>query len=456
MVDTIKRDKSDIFGWTLIGLLFKNRSVLFLVRTFVMVLFVSALYFGFSYPSLVQNPYTTAVFWSLFWPFFMIVSLALIGPAFCGICPHGVMGRYISRFSLNKEMPAWLRHRGVGLGILLLAYWVPVYVFPEFLKSPFISSLLFLVLTLIAVSSYYLFKEMSYCTYLCPIGAVTKGYGKIGMTKLSTYKEECSKCKTFDCAKACKSNLQPYLFDKKNSMRDCTLCMDCAQACEAVSFLVTKPAWSLTKNISDKSTVHTWVFILLLAVITITMRFHHGLGHSSIKTSLPWYKIGKWMEGFMPAGIDWVGFTALSMALISTFALVLGGFYIGSKIVKTEYKVFLHSMSYALIPLMIIGSLSHVGTFFFVSYTSELAKAYYWLIGSEHVVRPLATFRDGWVHSFGLLSYVGAVWSQVLVYKRIGLFASSLKVKIAATVFSSLIIFFDLFLLILQSRVMHH
>ncbi|WP_345993994.1 4Fe-4S binding protein [Sulfurimonas sp. HSL-1716] len=456
MVDYVKRAKSDIFGWPLLGVLFKNKTALFLVRTFVMFLFVSALYFGFTYPSLQQNPYTTAVFWSLFWPFFMIVSLALIGPAFCGICPHGVMGRFISRFSLNKEMPKWLRHRGIGLGILLFAYWTPAYLFPDLLKSPFTSSLLFLVLTIFAAGNYYLFKEMSYCKYLCPIGSVTKGYGKMGMTQLQTYKDECSECKTFDCASACTYGLQPYLFEKRNSMRDCTLCMDCAQACEAVSFSFVRPASTLSKNINDRSTSHTWVFVLLLAVILITMRFHHGLGHSSIKTTLPWYKTGKWMESFMPAGVDWVGFSALSMALVSTFVLVFGGFYIASKIVKADYKEFLHSMSYALIPLMLISSLSHIGTFFFVSYSGELAKAYLWLMGSEHIVKPLASFKDGWVHSFGILGYVAAIWSMILMYTRTGLFTSSLKVRLTAAFFSSLIIFFDLFLLIVQSKVVHH
>ncbi len=456
MVDTIKREKNDIFGWPLIGFLFKNRIALFTVRAFVMLLFFSALYFGFTHPTLAENPYTTAVFWSLFWPFFMIVSLVLIGPAFCGICPHGVMGRYIQRFSLKKEMPKWLQNRGIGLGILLFAYWIPLYLFPKMLDTPLIASFMFLVLTLVALASYYLYKEMSYCTYLCPIGAVTKGYGKVGMTKLTTYQEECANCKTFDCTKACKSNLQPYLFEKKNSMRDCTLCMDCAGACEAVSFVITKPASSLSQKINDRTTVHTWVFILLLAVITITMRFHHGLGHSSMKTSLPWYKMGTWMESFMPLGVDWVGFSALFMALISTSILVLGGFYIGSKIIKVEFKTFLHTLSYALIPLMILGSLSHVGTFFFVNYVSDIAKAYYWLIGSEHMFKPLATMRDGWVHSFSLFGYVAAIWSLVLIYKRIGILASSLSMRLQATFFSSMIVYFYIFLMLLQSRAMHH
>lgn len=451
MVTQIRRAKKDIFGWTFVGFLFKNKKVLFVVRTFVMVLFVSAIYFGMTYPSLQENPYTTVIFWSLFWPFFMIVSLVLLGPAFCGICPHGVMGRYINKIGLKKSMPKWMQNRGIGLGILLIAYWTPVYLFPELLKSPYITAMLFMMLTVFAMLSYYVFKDMAYCTYLCPIGAVTKGYGKIGMAKLGTYEEECSTCKTFDCALACPSHLQPFLFEKKNSMRDCTLCMDCASACEAVSFTLTAPGATLSKNINDKSTAHTWVFILLLAVITITMKFHHGLGHSALKTSLPWYKMGKWMESFMPSGVDWVGFSALVMALGVTFIFVLGGFFVAAKILEVEYKKYLHTLSYALIPLMIIGSLSHIGTFFFVSYASSLANAFYWLISSDTVVKPLASFRDGWVHIFTLLNFVAIIWSEVLVYKRVSLFTSSFKLKILATLWSSLIIYFLLFLAILQN-----
>ena len=449
MVESVKRTKNDIFGWPVVGTLFKNRVALFVVRSFVMILFLSATYFGFSHPTLAENPYTTAIFWSLFWPFFMMVSLLLAGPAFCGICPHGVMGRYLSKYSLNKTIPKWLAKRGVGLAVLLVTYWSFVYLFPELLKTPFAASLLFLVLTIFALASYFLFKDMAYCTYLCPIGAVTKGYGKVGMMELRTYQEDCSTCKTFECASACTSNLQPFLFEKKNSMRDCTLCMDCADACEAVSFNLVKPAKTLTQKINDRDTAHTWVFILLLAVITVTMKFHHGLGHSSFKESLPWYKLGVWMEGILPMGIDWVGFFALAMALIVTVILVNGGYYLASKIVKVEYKTYMHSVSYALIPLVIMSSLGHIGTFFFVSYASNLANGYYWLISSAEVMRPLATFRDGWVHMFGLLGYIGMLWSLFLTYKRVGLYETKLLPKVGATLLSSLMAFLFIYIALL-------
>jgi len=456
MVDHIGRSGSDLLGWPLVSALFKNPTVLFAVRAFTALLFVSALWFGLKYPALSDNPYTTAVFWSLFWPFFMIVSIVLVGPGFCGVCPHGVMGRYLARFGAKKEMPAWLKRRGIGLGILIAAYWVPVYLFPGVLDTPWVSALLFLTLTLLAAFAFYRYKEMAYCTYLCPIGSVTKSYGKLGMVRLRTYQEACIECKTFDCAKACETGLQPYLFEKKNSMRDCTLCMDCAQACEAVSLSLVPPGRGLMGNVNDRHTMHTWVFIALLAVITMTMRFHHGLGHSAVKTQTPWYAAGQWLGSFLPAGVDWVGFAALGMATASTLLLVLGGYALAARLLRQPFGAFLHRNSYALAPMMIIGSLSHVGTFFFIHYAPDLGNAWYWLIGSGQTARPPATMRDGWVHLFSLFGYVGALWSAVILYRRLGMYGVSFRKKTAAFLVSGAMIWFYTGMLVLQVAVRSH
>ncbi len=453
MVRSQKRDNSDIFGWPLVGFIFKNRVALFAVRTVTMLLFVSALYFGFAYPELSENPYTTAIFWSLFWPFFMIVSIVALGPGFCGICPHGVMGRWMAKFGLQKEVPSWLKKRGIGLAILIILYWLPVYLLPGALKIPLVASSLFLILTAVAALSFNMFKDMAYCSYLCPIGAVTKTYGKIGPVKLTTYQSACQECETFDCAAVCASGLQPYLFEKKNSMRDCTLCMDCAQSCEAVSFSIVKPMSGLTGEIKDRHNMHVWVFVTLLAVITITMSFHHALGHSPIKTELPWYKLGMWMEGGIPLGIDWVGFNAVWIAFASVLLLVFGGFKLASLIVKAPLNEVTKNLAYALAPLMILGSLSHVGSFFFLHYANDLATSYYWMIGDETVVKPLASFRDKWVHLFKLFGYLGAAASAVLLYVRLGRYKSTLSLRLMAWISAGSMVWFYIFLQWLQMAV---
>jgi ferredoxin len=321
------------------------------------------------------------------------------------------------------------------------------------LQTPWIASLLFLILTILAIAIFFRYADMSYCKYICPIGAVTKSYGKIGMTRLDTYQEACSECKTFDCASACPLGLQPFLFEKRNSMRDCTLCMDCAQVCEAVSFSVVKPASALTGKIKDSDNVHSWVYILLFAVITITMQLHHGLGHSSLKTSLPWYRSGEWLATFMPSAVDWVGFSAVVVSLGLTFGFIFGGFKVASIILKIPFKEFLHQNSYALAPMMIIGALSHVGTFFFVHYYSELVNAWLWLISSKEVVSPLASMRDGWVHSFSIFAFIGAFWSATLLYKRIALYGAPLKERLLSWAVSGTIIWFYLFLLLLRMSI---
>ena len=450
MVTNQIRNKSDIFGWPLVGFIFKNRGALFAVRAVTMLLFVSALYFGFVYPELAQNPYTTAIFWSLFWPFFMIISIIALGPGFCGICPHGVMGRWFAKFGLQKELPSWLKHRGIGLAVLIVLYWLPVYLLPGVLKIPLVASALFLMLTAVAAVSFYMFKDMAYCSYLCPIGAGTKTYGKMGPVKLETYQSACQECETFDCAKACAAGLQPYLFEKKNSMRDCTLCMDCAQSCEAVSFSIVKPMSNLTGEIKDRHNMHVWVFVSLLAMITISMNFHHALGHSPIKTDLPWYKLGMWMESGMPLGIDWVGFIAVLMAIVAVLVFVFGGFKLASVIIKKPVNEVTKNLAYGLAPLMILGSLSHIGSFFFLHYASDLANAYYWFIGDETVVKPLATFRDKWVHLFNLLSYLGAIASAVLLYIRLGRYKLALSTKLLAWLSAGAMVWFYLFLQWLQ------
>jgi len=456
MVKHISRKPTDIFGWLLVSKLFKHPPTRRTVRLLVGALFVSALYFGFVYPHKASNPYTTAIFWSLFWPFFMIVSLVVAGPAFCGICPHGVIGRWMAKHGNKKPIPTILRHKGIGITILLIAYWLPLYLFPGLLGTPWVASLLFLVLTLAALFFFWRYDGMAYCSYICPIGAVTKAYGKTGMVRLHTYQDACGECKSFACVKACDSRLQPFLFDKKNSMRECTLCMDCADACEAVAFSIVPPGKGLLGTIKDKDNMHTWVYIILLTVITMTMRLHHGLGHSPIKTQLPWYRLGHATEALLPIGMDWVGFYALLTSLAIVAVSVFGGFLIAASILKVPFKNFLHDHSYALAPVMLIGSLSHVGSFFFLHYASTLSNAFYWLIGSSERIAPLATMHDGWVHLFSLFGYLGAFWSLWILYKRMQRIPASLGKRVGAWIVASSVIWIYLGLLMLQMRIMHY
>lgn len=336
---------------------------------------------------------------------------------------------------------------------------MPVYVFPDFLKVPFVSAMYFLVLTIIAFAGFYLYRNMDYCRYVCPIGSVIKSYGKVGAATLQTDQNDCKTCRSFDCVKSCEWSLRPYLFEKKNNMQDCTLCMDCHHACDSVQWNLGSFAKQVSEPVKQLDKMAIWVFITLLAVITITMRFHHALGHSPIKSELPWVQTGQWLDSIMPAipMIDWVGFSALVMAIVLTFGVVLGSFSLTSKLTKIEYdRVFEHA-GLALAPLMLIGALSHIGSFFFLHYASDLGNAFYWLVGSDSTMNPLATRRDAWVHLFGLFNYLAVIVAAYVLVKKLKQLQLAGEKLVVATLTSGLMIWIYLGLVVFtQWAMMRH
>ena len=110
MVKNIVRVKNDFFNYALTWLIFKNKFFLLAIRLVILALFVAALIYGFLNPSPRTFHFNVGIFWSLFWPFFMVVSLGTFGALFCGVCPHGFVGKYLTRYGLKRTMPAWMQH----------------------------------------------------------------------------------------------------------------------------------------------------------------------------------------------------------------------------------------------------------------------------------------------------------------------------------------------------------
>ena len=433
--------KTDLLKIPLLGSLIKSHNFLFAVRSIILILFTYSIWFGLVEPSAENNHVTTGFFWGLFWPFFMIVSLATLGPVICTVCPHGFIGKYLTRWGLKKPVPKKLRKPFIGLTILLVAYWGAYYAFSPF-GSPWFSALFFLLLSVLAIVSYLVFDKMAYCKYFCPMGPVKNAFGKLGSTWFSTYPDACSGCKTFDCAKACDHHLSPFNFDKLGSMDGCTLCMDCTQACPAVSWRLVKPSYSLLKPIRRARNIDVWSYILLLAVISVTMRFHHALGRSAIADQFPWSRSAHWLDLQFPAltgaGLDTTGLVALVYALVLTIGVCVGGFVIGSRILQIPYNKVFSTLGYALAPLMLIGGLAHASEFFFLHYYSDIANALNQLLNlNAELVEPLARRGEPWLHKFVLFQYLAVIWSIYLFYKRMQLIDASVRQKWLAFPFIS-------------------
>ncbi|MFT7004150.1 MAG: hypothetical protein ACJAWW_001503 [Sulfurimonas sp.] len=443
MVNFIKRDKDDLYAKPIIGFLLKNQKFLMTLKIVVLALFLYAIYFGFTNTGK-DNNFTWAVFWGIFWSLFMVVTLPTLGRVFCGICPHGFMGKYITKFGLKKTMPKWMQNRFIGLLLLVIGWWGVYYMFPNLFRTALGTAVMFSVMTLLSFVVYFLYKDMSYCKYICPIGTLTRAYSKLSFTWLGTYKSACNECKTFECATACPHNLKPFTFDKKSSMTDCTLCMDCSAACEAISFKVTKPSFSLFSKFQVLK-AEIWAYVLILGAISITMGFHHGIGRSNAAQDMIWSKTAEFFKGYIDFGsIDAIGLFAFLYAMLFTISASLLGMFIASKILKKDFSKIFYDLGYSYAPLFILGSIAHSLETFFIKGYERIVEGFAQGFGFAVDVASLSNRGDSWLHVFGLLKWIGIVWAFVILYKRMKLLDANKIRKIIAFPFAAFLILFFL------------
>jgi len=441
MVKFFKRESSDLFKNRLFRFIFKNQRFIFILRVAVTLLFFYAILMGF-YDSSKENIFTTALFWGLFWPFFIVTTLPTFGRIFCGICPHGFLGKYITRIGLQKKMPKWMQNRFIGVMLLVVGWWAVYYMFPGLYRTPFGTAMLFTVMTLLAFVLYYLYKDMSYCKYICPIGTALRAFGKLSFTSFGTYQSACSSCKTFDCAKSCPYGLSPFNFEKKESMGDCTLCMECTTSCEAVRFRFVKPGHAIYQKFKTLK-AEVWVYILILAAIPISMAFSHGLGRSKIADEMIWAKTAAFFERFIDFGsLNATGLFAFLYAVLFSVLAAVIGMFIASKILKKEYTTVFYTLGYAFAPLFILGSMAHAWEFFFTSNSARIVEGMAWGFGFNIDVEPLAKRGDTWLEVFHLFRWVAVAWAFYILYRRMAHIDASRVRKIMAFPFAGLLILF--------------
>ena len=447
------RDRNDIYGMPILGTIFKNKKFIRLIQIITLGLFIYGVYMGFVEPTK-ENTFTRYLFWGLFWSLFIVVSLTTFGRIFCGICPHGFLGKYITKFGLKKEMPNFLKNRFIGIFLLFFGWWAVYYAAPGFWKVPLATAWLFASLTLLAFIMYYLYKDMSYCKYICPIGTLLKSYSKISPTFLNTYKEDCNSCRTFECATACPYNLKPFTFNKKNSMEDCTLCMDCSSACDSVAFSIIPPSQTLFKK-SKVQKAEVWSFILITAAISITMGFHHGLGRTAIVDDFIWSKTAVFAQQYINFGtLDAVGIFAFTYAVLFSIIIVITGMFIASKFLNNTFKKTLYTLGYAFVPLFVIGGLAHLISSFTTHHYADIVNGFiYGFNLNIQNVDNLASRRDSWLIFLKVIPYIAVLWGYIILANRLKQFEATKIRKIFAFIFASSLVSFYLSLQIYTAYV---
>ncbi|RME10170.1 MAG: ferredoxin, partial [Aquificota bacterium] len=220
---------------------------------------------------------------------------------------------------------------------------------------------------------------------------------------------------------SCPYELNPSKFDHRNSMANCTLCMECAQACDAVRLEARRLGSSLYREIRTPKEWEVWVYILLVGVITFTMRFHHGLSRSGIGESMPWVITGKYLQNLfgLPKWVDVSGLLAMLLGVFTALLLSLGSFWLISRLYGVEYKKVFLVLGYAFAPLMIVGGLSHVLEFFFVEYYHNIVNGFSQAFALGLSVEPLAERGEKWLMAFRIFPFIAGFWSLHIMWKKL-------------------------------------
>ncbi len=456
-----KRDFSNLLDWPILGDLLRDRHFMAFLQVVVMGLFLYAIGYGFLYPGK-ENLFTGAFFWSLFWPFFMIVTLPFVGKIFCSACPHGTIGTYLNRFSLNLQVPEPLKNPLMGLGLNIMGYWFLIYTFPEVLRWPLFTAAYFTAFTLLALSTVLVYKKGTYCRYLCPISTPTNLFSRLAFVHLNTDQNKCGECAKSTCVTGrekltgCPVGLNPSRFGASNGSTGCTYCLKCVSACnhDAVRISFRPMGSELARLMPKPNSWEIWGFALLFAAMTITMYFHHGLGHTKLASTLPWVQLGHYLQAAwaVPKWVDMVGLTAFIMATALTVGIFVGVNWTTALAVKWDLKRSMNTFGYAMIPLVAIGALSHAISFFFTEHYHRIVNGFSQAFNLGITAQPLATFKTApWLRIFEVFPYLGVLLSFYLLYRITSKTDLSRKQKLLVYGIQSLFILAVLGLLIFKT-----
>lgn len=228
---------------------------------------------GFFGPTLAPKNLATTLTWIQFRGV-LIFSLLLLGNFFCYSCPFMLVRDFARRFIRPRfDWPRVLRGKWLSIGLFGLALFG--YELFALWSSPWWTAWLIVAYFAAAVVTDVLFKNASFCKFVCPVGQFNFVASLVSPLEVRIRDESvCGTCQTKDCIRGtrrpamlhaqkgrpsgalCASDelvviqrgceLALYQPLKTGNM-DCTFCLDCVQACphDNVGILSRLPAGEL-------------------------------------------------------------------------------------------------------------------------------------------------------------------------------------------------------------------
>ncbi|MEX2583692.1 MAG: 4Fe-4S binding protein [Gemmatimonadota bacterium] len=216
----------DLNGNAVTSGLLTNKYVQPTVHVFTVSLFLYAIYQTFAGPQDGGTNFGAVAFFGLWWAPVMLVSLLLVGRAWCYFCPIGAITDFLQRFSLNRRFPTFLKPNwkvlGLNLSVLSIAAVtflfarLPLYKFGVS-YTPWKAGIYFLIFLVLAVGLTLVFRQRVFCRYFCPATGVMTVTARLSPIELRQDRET----DVPDCMTA------EFKSEYLSTERRCVSCMNC-------------------------------------------------------------------------------------------------------------------------------------------------------------------------------------------------------------------------------------
>ena len=239
----------------------------------------------------------------------LVLVLLLAGNLFCMACPF-MLARDLARrfFKPVLRWPRRLRNKGLAVGLFILVLFA--YELFDLWGSPWWTAWLILAYFVGALVVDSLFRNASFCKWVCPIGQFNFVASTVSPLEVKVSDPDvCARCTTLDCIRGTRApedraivvqrGCELALFQpQKAGNMDCTFCLDCVVACphENVALAARLPASELWAD-PRRSGVGFLSRRKDLAALSILFTF--GALLNAFGMVSPVYAVQAWLAGRM-------------------------------------------------------------------------------------------------------------------------------------------------------------
>ena len=184
----------------------------------------------------------TVLTWNIWWAA-LIISVFFIGSAWCAVCPWDTLASWFVRRklwqraqpnnSLNLKVPRSLRNVWPAIIMLVSLTWLELGF--GVTTNPYITSVLALLMVVMATVSLAIYDGKAFCRHFCPVGRTIGFYSQLAPVELRPIDPDiCAKCTSLDCyhgtetIEPCPTHL---VMGKLKQNTYCISCGNCTQSC---------------------------------------------------------------------------------------------------------------------------------------------------------------------------------------------------------------------------------